>query len=378
MQREVAEVARRFALMGKVTGVVEHAGGHINRSFLVTTDGQGGQRRYIIQRINAEVFPEPAALMENVVRVTEHIAERSRLGEVDSGREAVMLVLTLEGRPWQRAVDGAVWRAFPFVESCETLRTPDSPLRVRRAAAAFGEFARMLLDLPPPRLHDTIPGFHDTPRRYAALEAALQADALGRAAGARAEIDFAMQRREGAGVLVELERSRAIPERVAHYDAKLANVLFDARSGEALCVIDFDTVMAGSVLYDFGDMVRSMTSGAAERGEAELDEQRARPPGAGRDGEQAEIELPLFEALADGYLAVADFLTQTEREHLVTAGRIITLEQGVRFLTDHLEGDHYYRATRPGTNLERARRHFSLVGSIERRRGDLETVISSL
>ncbi len=377
---QAAGVARQFALIGPVRDVSAYAGGRINDSFLVNCgDEPGERRRYILQRINREVFRDPVALMDNVVRVTRHIARKLPGASRASGRQAVTLVLTRDGRPWFRDDAGGVWRVFPFVENSVALRTPDSPQRVRRAAAAFGDFARMLLDLPPPRLHETIPGFHDTPRRYDALAAAIERDEFRRAADAAEAIEFAMQRRSGAGVLVELERGGVIPGRIAHYDAKLANVLFDAGSGEALCVIDFDTVMPGSVLYDFGDMVRSMACGATES-----DADDATDGGSGTGGAAAgasdrklsvDVDLAAFEAIVEGYLEAAGFLTPIEREHLVTAGRIITLEQGVRFLTDHLQGDRYYRPATAGANLAGAAQHFALVSSIERRHAELERIV---
>jgi len=198
-------------------------------------------------------------------------------------------------------------------------------------------------------LHETIPGFHDTPSRFAALERATQADPRRRTAEARREIECAFLHRSLAGVLLDLHKAGEIPERVVHNDAKISNVLFDGTTGAALCVVDLDTVMPGLAVYDFGDMVRSMTCPAAE------DE---------TDLSRVEVQMPLFEALARGYLEAATFLTPAERVHLVTAGKLITLEQGVRFLTDFLNGDTYYRTQRSSQNLDRCRTQFKLAESI--------------
>ena len=212
-------------------------------------------------------------------------------------------------------------------------------------------FQSLLADLPPPRLHETIPDFHNTPLRLEALEGAVQADACGRVATAGREIACALDNRALAGALLDAHKRGAIPERVVHNDAKLSNVLFDQSTGDTLCVVDLDTVMPGLTLYDFGDMVRSMTCTAAE------DE---------RDLRRVVVQMPLFTALARGYLeAAGPFLLPAERDHLVTAGKLITLEQGVRFLTDYLRGDTYYKTNCPGQNLDRCRAQFALLRSIE-------------
>jgi Ser/Thr protein kinase RdoA (MazF antagonist) len=225
-----------------------------------------------------------------------------------------------------------------------------SPTEAEAGGRAFGAFQRRLADLPGPRLHETIAGFHDTPRRYADLEAAVEDDAFGRAAAAREEIGYAMGHRDTAGALLEARRQGRVPERVVHNDAKISNVLFDRKSGEGLCVVDLDTVMPGLSLFDFGDMVRTMTSRAAEDD----------------DGPDAGVDPALFEALAGGYLSeMGPLLTAGERELLVASGRLITLEIGVRFLTDFLLGDVYFRTAHPEHNLKRCRaqlaRHRSLT-----------------
>ena len=231
-------------------------------------------------------------------------------------------------------------------------KTSQTPAQAEQAGRAFGEFQSLLADLPAPRLHETIPDFHNTPLRYAALERAIAADACGRVAAAQPEIEFVGRRRALAPALLDLHRAGEIPERIVHNDAKITNVLLDAATGAGLCVVDLDTVMPGLSLYDFGDMVRTMTSPTAE------DE---------TDLSQVEVQLPLFEALARGYLAAAGcFLNAAERAQLVTAGKLITLEQGVRFLTDFLSGDTYYKTQRPDQNLDRCRTQLKLVASLER------------
>ena len=216
-----------------------------------------------------------------------------------------------------------------------------SPAQAREAAAAFGWFQRLVADLPGPPLHETIPGFHDTAARFDQFRTALEEDSTGRAAECRSEIDFAMQLEPYVREFSDLARTGALPIRIAHNDTKINNVMFDDETGEAVCVIDLDTVMPGLAHYDFGDMVRTMTVNAAED-ETDLD--------------KVHLDIGLFETLLDGYLgATGDMLSPVEIRYLPDAGKILTLETGLRFLADHLSGDRYFRITRPGQNLDRCR-----------------------
>jgi len=234
---------------------------------------------------------------------------------------------------------------------------------------AYGHFQSLLSDLPPPppgegrrrSLHETIPGFHDTPRRFEAFRSAIADDVLGRASSASAEIEFALSRERDSSVLVDALRRGAIPERVVHNDAKMGNVLLDDDTGAGVCVVDLDTVMPGTVLYDFGDLVRTCTSPAPED---ETDLSRVR------------MRFEMFEALVDGYLeSTRDFLTDAERSMMPLSGRLITLEIGLRFLTDYLGGDGYFKVDRPGHNLDRARAQFRLVESIEEQMPEMQALV---
>ncbi len=293
--------------------------------------------------------------MQNVARVTLHLAGPLRL------------VPTLEGAAFFEDDQGGVWRLYHYIEHAVQRVGPldaIGPAHAERAARAFGAFQRGLVDLPGPPLHETIPHFHDTPRRLEALERAVQRDAAGRAAGVSGEIAQLRARRELAPLLVDAAASGAVPERIVHNDAKLANVLFDAGSGEPLCVVDLDTVMPGLGLYDFGDLVRSMTTRAAE------DE---------RNVAHVRLEPELFAGVARGYLgATGDLLTRAERDLLVPAAQVIVFEQAVRFLIDHLEGDRYYRITRPGHNLDRCRTQLALLGALLEQEATLQRVIARL
>lgn len=331
-----------FAFPDGERAIAPFAGGHINASWVV---GAGG-RRFLLQRVNERVFPSPDLVMENVARVTAYASARDP--------RALRLVPTRDGRPWHVDAAGGVWRAFPFVEGATARETAGTADEAYAAARAFGDFVRLLGGYDGPRLHETIPGFHDTPRRLAALERAAAEDASRRLAGARAEVDALLARRPLAHALLDARDRGEAVERVVHNDAKMSNVLLDARTGAGVCVVDLDTVMPGLALYDFGDLARSTASDAAED-ETEL--------------ARVVVRRDVLAALAAGFLdGAGDAITAAERALLPTAARVITYEQAARFLTDYLAGDRYYRvsAERPRHNLERARAQIALLEAFER------------
>ncbi len=314
--------------------------------------------RRILQRINGKIFKNPAANMENIQRVTAHLAAKVA-GDPDCGRRVLTLIPAHDGRVWYEDAAGSYWRMYRFIEKARSYDAVESTEQAFQAAKAFGEFQRLLIDLPAPRLHVTIPDFHHTPKRFAALERAIAADVAGRAIGAKAEIEFALARKPISSVLLDAN----LPERVTHNDTKFSNVMLDDATGEGICVIDLDTVMPGLALHDFGDMVRTATSPAQE------DE---------RDLSKVTMQFPMFEALVRGYLASAGgFLTKAEKQHLVFAGKLITFEQAVRFLADYLSGDTYYKVHYDGQNLDRCRTQFKLIESIEQQEEKMERLVES-
>lgn len=347
-EHTVAAVAKAFKVDGEFESAVRYGSGHIHDTYSVRFDGQGRRGAHIIlQHINTNIFKNPVAVMENIRRVTTHV--RSKLeGEPNADRRVLQLVPTREGRAWHVDDQERYWRAYRFIEGAKTFDEVKSERQAFEAAKAFGGFQRLLADLPGERLAESIPHFHDTPKRFTDFEFAVDANVAGRAKHVRDEIAFAMERRFVAGALVEAR----LPERVTHNDTKLNNVMLDEVTGEGVCVIDLDTVMPGYAAYDFGDMVRTMTCPAAE------DEQ---------DLSRVEMRFLLFEAVLRGYLnGAGDFLTAEERESLVAGAKVIVFEQGVRFLADHLAGDTYYKVSRTGQNLDRCRTQFKLLDSIER------------
>ena len=278
--------------------------------------------------------------MGNVVRVTHHIREKVISAGGNPTRQCLTLVPTIQGQSFCQTADGTYWRTYILIEGARTYDVPKHLGQVFAAAKAFGEFQHQLASLPGERLHETIPDFHDTPNRLQTFQQVVQADPCNRCITVKPEIDFLLERSQDAEIVLEPMRQGLIPERVTHNDTKLNNVMLDDVTGEGLCVIDLDTVMPGSVLYDFGDMVRSCAAKAPED-ETNLD--------------RVGFDLRLFEHLAQGYTETArKFLTAAEWDLLAFAGKLITYEQAVRFLGDYLNGDVYYKIHHPGHNLERA------------------------
>lgn len=360
---DAADVAALFRLDGSVESLAVQPGGHINSSYAVATRTPGGvRRRYLLQRVNTQVFTRPEVVMRNVAAVSDFL-ETHLAGSSDRERRSLRLVPTLTGEAWAHLPDGAWWRCFEFVENSVSLLEPRDANDAREAAKACGRFLADMACYSGPRFEDSLPRFHDTPWRYEQLDAALmRSDAL-RRDEAREWLAFAAQRRGGAGSITSAVASGALPERIAHNDAKISNVLFDRATRRSLCVIDLDTVMATSSLFDFGDLVRSMASGRPE------DE---------RDLARIDVRRDVFVALVGGFLdGFGGVMVRSERDHLVEGARIMALQQGVRFLADHLAGDVYFRIHHAGQNLDRARAQFRLVQRLEERRAELEAVVAA-
>lgn len=336
--------------------------GHINETYRVTFETSQSTPRYILQKINTHVFRTPEKLMENIFRVTSHARKKIEASGGDPRREVLNLVPATDGKWFARTPDGGFWRMYDCIEAAKTYDKPESSDQVFAAARAFGRFQKTLADLPGGRLHETIPGFHDTRRRFQAFLQALESDGHNRAAAVKTEIDFALNRENQAGLILDLMASREIPERITHNDTKLNNVMFDSRSGEGICVIDLDTVMPGSALYDFGDSVRLGAATAAE------DE---------RDLDKVDFDIGLYDRLIAGYLNTAgDFLLPSEIENLAFSARLMTFECGLRFLTDYLEGDAYFRIHRPGQNIDRCRTQFKMISRMEKLEKEMTAVVS--
>lgn len=362
---DAVAVLARFDVPGRLVSLEAHTSGLINYSWLARFEGPGGAQRYLLQQINRHVFHHPEEVMENMARVTRHVAVHLvREGVPDADRRVLSLVPTRDERPFHRDGAGETWRLVPWVEGTLSRERAATEAEARETARAFGRFLAQLRDLPGPPLHETIVGFHDTPSRLVAFERAVAADRVARAGSCRGEIEALLDRRALAAALADPAARGEIPVRPTHNDAKIANVLFDESTGEALCVVDLDTVMPGLSLHDFGDLARSGVSDSDE------DE---------RDLSRVAVRVPVFEALARGFVEGAgDALSAAERSLLVTGAQVIVYEQAIRFLGDHLDGDRYYRTTRPGHNLDRARNQIRLLEGLEANGPGLRRIVAAL
>ncbi len=325
-----------------------YGNGHINETYAAYyAAADGREYRQILQKINTHVFADPDGLMANIRGVTDYL--RTMVGE----RETMTVIPTRDGKNFYTDGEGGCWRSYVFIENATAYDRIEKDSDFDTCGESFGRFQCQLADYPAQQLQETIPFFHHTPRRYANLKAAIAADKAGRAASVAPEIAFALAREESAGQIVRWLEDGTIPYRVTHNDTKLNNILIDDATGKGLCVIDLDTVMPGAAAYDFGDSIRF---GAATAAEDETDLSKV------------SMSLHLFEVFAKGYLRSAGaFLTPVERDSLAVGARLMTLECGVRFLTDYLEGDVYFRIHRPAHNLDRCRTQFKLVADMEQK-----------
>ena len=348
------EMASLFLLEGQPVGCEPHGNGHINETYRVTTD-KGHD--YILQRMNTQVFPDADGLMRNVAAVSEHL--RRKCGDP---RRVLTLVPTRDGALYHRAENGTCWRMLVFIPGGVCLEQAESAADMRECGAGFGAFQSQLADFPAETLVETIPRFHDTPERYRQLHAAIREDRAGRLREVGHEVEEYLAREAEADGLMRLHREGSLPTRVTHNDTKINNIMLDAETRKALCVLDLDTVMPGLAAHDFGDAIRSGATTALE------DE---------RDLSKVTLSLPYYEAFAEGFLGVCgDSLTETEWETLPLGAKLMTLECGSRFLADYLNGDVYFHVSRDGHNLDRARTQLKLVQDMENHWDEMRQMIA--
>lgn len=363
MKHDVKEITTHFQIEGNFLDAVPYGSGHINDTYASRFQAKNGVVRYIQQRINHNVFKNPEALMENVERVTHYAREQIIAAGGDPIRETLNLIPALDGQLFYRCPEGNYWRTYIFVEGAKTYDRAENLSQVYNASKAFGQFQKLLSTLPGKRLHETIPNFHHTRKRFESFTQALENDSMNRASSVKNEIDFVLNHESDTSVLVDMIARGEIPERVTHNDTKINNVMIDDVTGEGVCVIDLDTVMPGSALYDFGDSVRT---GAAAAAEDELD--------LGKVG----VSLELFDSLAHGYLDTAtDFLTPTEIDYMVFSSKLMTLECGIRFLADYLSGDVYFKIHREHHNLDRCRTQFKMVQDMDQKAEQMDAIVAS-
>jgi thiamine kinase-like enzyme len=360
---DLSTVARHFQLGEDIHSIAPLGEGHINDSYLINS---GSEFSFVLQRINHQVFNNPALLMSNIVQLTEHLASRleNKPLKENPGFETLRVIQTHDQQYYHRDPEGNYWRCYPYIKNSYTINYVDDPKDVYEASRAFGSFQLLVSDLPVSSFAETIPDFHHTPRRYQTFLEACRKDISGRSASCREEIRFARKHQPLASIIMAPLEKGLLKKSIVHNDTKINNVLLDKNTGKAKSVIDLDTVMPGQKLFDFGDMVRSMTCPAEE------DE---------KDLKQVEVNLGLFESLVKGYVeATEEILTETEKLYLVHSGQVLCFEQGIRFLADYLAGDVYYKVTHERQNLDRARTQFKLLRSLVENERELQSIVTRL
>lgn len=356
MGTKVSELVKHFQMDLDDTNEVPYGNGHINETYVV-----GIKKRYILQKINRNVFKDPTAVMNNITLVTEHLRRRAAEEGKDPDAATLTVIPTVDGKSFYEAPNGDCYRAYLFIENAITYDQVENADQLYHAARAFGRFQNLLADFPAASLAEVIPNFHNTRDRFRQLKEAIAADKAGRAASVAAEIEFALAREADVDVVLDAIADGSVPLRVTHNDTKLNNVMLHPETGEGVCVIDLDTVMPGSLLYDFGDALRFGASSGAE------DE---------TDLSKIWCRLDLFEAFVRGFVEeLGNTLTPREIELLPFSVKLLTYECGIRFLTDYLNGDTYFRIHRPSHNLDRCRTQFKLVADIEAKTEEMNAIV---
>ena len=356
------EVIAHYGFEGELIKAEPYGSGHINDTFLLEYDiAKEGQRKVILQRMNTEIFTDPVGLMENILGITSYLREQIMELGGDPERETLNVIPTKDGSPYYVDTDGNYWRAYKFITDATSYDQVEKPEDFYQSAVAFGNFQRLLAGYPADTLHETIAGFHDTRARFAVFKKAVEEDVMGRAASVKEEIQFVLDREAVADYFSELMDKGGLPLRVTHNDTKLNNIMIDNASGKGICVIDLDTVMPGLAMNDFGDSIRFGASTAPE------DEQ---------DLDKVSCSMDLFDLYAKGYIeGCGGKLTAKEIELLPMGAKVMTFECGMRFLTDYLQGDTYFKIHRERHNLDRCRTQFKLVADMENKWETMQGII---
>ena len=356
------EVLAAFDFPATLVGAVRYGQGHINDTFCVVCQPQEGDSiRFILQGLSMAAFPRQDELMENFIGITSYLRDKIIAEGGDPLRETLSLVKTKDGKDYYTDATGKAWRLTPFIENTDCYQSA-TPELFEASARAFGRFQYMLRDYPAETLHESIVNFHNTEDRFAKFEAALAADKLGRAKEVEAEVKFAMDRKADCSVALQALRDGKLPLRVTHNDTKLNNILIDRNTKEGICVIDLDTTMPGLSINDFGDSIRFGANHSKE------DE---------KDLSKVNFDIELYEAYTRGFLEGAQGgLTKAELEYLPWGAKLMTLECGIRFLTDYLDGDNYFRIHYPEQNLDRCRTQFKLVDDMEQQFDAMAAVVA--
>lgn len=359
---QIEEAIQAFLLPGSVSACCRYGSGHINDTFYLAVESEGSEHRFILQRINTHVFQQPESLMQNISHVTDFLRKKIIASGGDPDRETLTLIPTKQGACCYRDTDGFWWRVYRFIDGASTFDTVKSPHDFYESAKAFGRFQRLLADYPVDQLTETIPNFHNTPDRLNALLRAAKDDCCSRAALVEREMQFVMERTKDIPVIMDLLHNRQLPFRVTHNDTKLNNIMLDNETKKAVCVIDLDTIMPGSSLFDYGDSIRF----GANTGEE--DEQ---------DLSKVSLSFDLFSAYTKGFLEGCEgSLTEMEIKLMPMGAKLMTLECGIRFLADYLQGDTYFRIHRKDHNLDRCRTQFALVADMEKKWDRMHQIVA--
>lgn len=361
----IYEVVNEFSFKGEFVSCEEFGSGHINQTYLARYKNEEKEQKYILQRINSDVFKNVSQLMNNVFAVTTYLRDIIKQNGGDSDRETLHFIKTNDGKQFYTDDEGNYYRAYIFVKDSICYNSVENAELFKSSGVAFGRFQKLLADFDASKLYETIPNFHNTKWRYEnEFIPAVEKNLSGRMESCLNEIEFVKARQADAGVIVDLLENGSLPLRVTHNDTKLNNVMFDEHTNECICVIDLDTVMPGLALYDFGDSIRFGASTAAE------DE---------KDLDKVSMSLEYFKAYAEGFLSEAgSALNKCEIDNLAFASKIMTFECGMRFLTDYLNGDTYFRTKYPEHNLVRARNQFKLVSDMEIKMDEMKKIINSI
>jgi len=357
----VREAIDGFKLHGELKECIRYGSGHINDTYRLTYETSQGTKRYILQRMSRNIFKKPVELMENISGVTSWLRKKIIENGGDPERETLTLVKSQTGLLYFVDSDGEYWRVYLFIEGATCYDAVKDDNDFYQSAVAFGHFQQLLADYPAETLHETIKDFHNTPDRLKKFKKAVAEDVCGRAASVQKEIDFILEREELTHALYDMQLDGRLPLRVTHNDTKLNNILFDKTTGEGLCVIDLDTVMPGLAANDFGDSIRFGANHCAED-EADLS--------------KVNFSMELFEIYTKGFLqAAGETFTPLEKQTLPWGAKLMTMECGMRFLADYLEGDHYFHINYEPQNLNRARTQFKLTADMERNWDAMQKVI---
>lgn len=357
---DIMKILPHFTIEGQITQAREYGSGHINTTYLVETALGKETKKYIFQKINTDIFKNVDQLMANVTNVTSYLTRQIQARGGNPNRETLQVIPTREGNSYYQDPEGC-YRMYHFITDATSFEAVEKPEDFYESAVAFGNFQADLADYPADTLYETIPDFHNTPKRYETFCQALQKDCCGRAALVQPEIAFVQEREKDMGILTAMLEQKQLPLRVTHNDTKLNNIMIDNRTRKGICIIDLDTVMPGLSLYDFGDSIRFGASTAAE------DEP---------DLSKVSLSLPLYEQYVKGYLkGCRGSLTSQELRMLPVGAKLMTLECGMRFLTDYLSGDTYFKIHRENHNLDRCRTQFALVADMEQKWAEMEEII---